>query len=143
MKPRLTALLTAPDCLLAALLVQGCAPKIPPRVVALSDIGKGGPLLPGQALIVEIQEGDTIPLVFSLRGPFLTTPDDAPPIPLRAKQHFFLRIDERGFRASADGLHFDDKPVKPGSFQIGLGASKEGVRATIAIETPVPADAPR
>ncbi|MFO0588851.1 MAG: hypothetical protein U0441_14975 [Polyangiaceae bacterium] len=122
-------------------LLQGCAPHVPPREVRLADIGKGGPLLPGQALIVEVQEGDTIPLSFSLRGPFMATPEDAPPIPLRAKRHFFLRIDKDGLRASADGKHFDERPVKPGSFQIGLGATKEGVRATIAIETPVPVDA--
>lgn len=124
-------------------LLQGCAPRIPPREVRLADIGKGGPLLPGQALIVEVEEGDTIPLTFSLRGPFITTPEDAPPIPLRAKRHFFLRIDGDGLRASADGKHFDERPVKPGSFRIGLGATKEGVRATIAIETPVPVDAAR
>lgn len=133
--------LFAPLAVVAALLAQGCAPQIPPRVVRLADLGKGGPLLPGQALIVEVQEGDTIPLSFSLRGPFLTTPDDAPPIPLRARKHFFLRIDKSGLRASADGNHFDDTPKKPGSFQIGLGATKEGVRATVSIETPVPADA--
>ncbi len=133
--------LFAPLAVVAALLAQGCAPQIPPRVVRLADIGKGGPLLPGQALIVEVQEGDTIPLSFKLDGPFLTTPDDAPPIPLRARRHFFLRIDRDGLRASADGNHFDAKPRKPGSFQIGLGASKEGVRGTIHIETPVPADA--
>jgi hypothetical protein len=133
--------LLAPLALAAALLSQGCAPQIPPREVRLTDLGKGGPLLPGQALIVEVQEGDTIPLAFSLHGPFMTTPDDAPTIPLRARRHFFLRIDKDGLRASADGRHFDVKPVKPGTFQFGLGATKDGVRATVAIETPVPADA--
>lgn len=124
----------------AALLSLGCAPSIPPRMVRLSDLGKNGPLLPGQALIVEVQEGDTIPLSFSLQGPFLSTPEDTPPIELRAKRHFFLRIDDKGFRASADGQHFDSKPVKPGTFQIGFGASKKGPLATISIHTPVPAD---
>lgn len=100
-------------------------------------------MLPGQALIVEVQEGETIPLIFSLRGPFIATQEDAPPIQLRARRHFFLRIDKDGLRASADKLHFDEKPVKPGSFQFGLGATKEGVRARIQIETPVPRDALR
>ena len=138
MKASRLALLSATA--LVAALSQGCAPPVPPRVVRLADVGQGGPLLPGQALIIEVQEGDTIPLVFSLRGPFMSTPDDAPPIPLRARRHFFLRIDKDGLRASADGQHFDAKPAKPGSFQFGLGASTEGVRATIAIQTPVPAD---
>lgn len=139
MRHRLSLAL-GPLALAPVLLSLGCAPSVPPRTVRLADLGKSEPLLPGQALIIEVQEGDTIPLSFSLEGPFIATPAEAKPIPLRAKRHFFLRMDENGLRASADGLHFDTKPVKPGSFRMGFGASKEGARATIVIRTPIPAD---
>jgi hypothetical protein len=93
----------------------------------------------GQPLVIEFQEGDVIPLHFKLDGPFVKSADDAAPIPLRVVRHFYLRIDKSGIKSSADGKTFDAKPVAPGSFQIGVGANKDGPMATVAIRTPTPA----
>jgi hypothetical protein len=126
--------------LVLALGAFGCAARPEPRFVKASELGTGGPLAPGQALVVEFQAGDTIPLRFALQGPFVESPKDLPPIPLRVVRHFFLRIDSDGLRSSVDGKTFDWHPVQPGSFQIGLGASKDGPEATISIRTPTPPD---
>lgn len=123
---------------LAASALAGCAPPLPPRFVKLRDLGSVGPLELGQPIVIELDEGDVIPLRFTLDGPFVKSAADAPAIPLRVTRHFFLRLDKEGLKSSADGKHFDWKPVKPGQFQFGVGATKEGVSATMSIRTPTP-----
>ncbi len=122
-----------------AMALGGCAASPPARVVRSADLGTLGPLVPGQPLVIEFQPGDTIPLFVTLDGPFVKSPEGAPPIPLRVVRHFFLRIDEGGLRSSLDGKSFDDEPVRPGQFQIGFGATKAGPEARITIRTPTPA----
>ena len=73
----------------------------------------------------------------------MKTQPGAPPIPLRVARHFFLRIDEGGLKSSADGKSFDAKPIKPGQFQVGVGATKAGPEARISVVTPTPADVGR
>ncbi|HEY4118519.1 MAG TPA: hypothetical protein VGM56_11725 [Byssovorax sp.] len=122
----------------------GCAATPPPRYVRAADLGSSGAALASrQPLIIEFERGDVIPLHFTLDGPFVRTADDAPVIPLRAVRHFFLRIDENGVKASPDGKDFDWSPSHPGSFRIGLGASKQGKGplAEVVIHTPALPDA--
>ena len=118
--------------------LAGCAAQPPARHVRAADLGTIGPLDLEQPLVVEFEAGDVIPLQFTLDGPFVKSPDGAPPIPLKVVRHFFLRIDKNGLRASADGQSFDAKSVKPGQFQAGIGITKEGATATIKIRTPTP-----
>lgn len=128
-----------PRLSLALLLtLAGCAAAPPPRLVRAADLGKQGPLAPGQALVIELEAGDVIPLHFSLDGPFVQSPADAPTIPLRVTRHFYLRIDGDGLKSSVDGQHFDGKPVSPGHFQVGVGAGPAGIEARVAITTPTP-----
>lgn len=129
----------ATGCGLLLLLATGCAAAPAPRVVKLSELKGEVPLADGQPLIVEFEEGDTLPLVFQLDGPFMHSDKQAPPLTLRAARHFFLRIDEDGFHSSVDGKDFGKKPSMPGKFQIGFHVTKEGPRANISITTPVPA----
>ena len=131
---------TFPRLSLALLLsLAGCAATPPPRLVRVADLGKQGPLAKGQALVIELEAGDVIPLHFSLDGPFVQSPADAPPIPLRVTRHFYLRIDGDGLKSSVDGQHFDGKPVSPGHFQVGVGAGASGIEARIAISRRWPA----
>jgi hypothetical protein len=116
----------------------GCSAQPPPRVVRLADLGSEIALAPGQGLVVELQEGETIPLRFHLDGPFLQSAEDAPPITLKVRRHCFVRFDRSGVRASVDGQNFDATPAKPGTFRVGLGATRRGVEATIELSTPVP-----
>jgi hypothetical protein len=118
--------------------LAACAPAVPPRFVRAADLGKLGPLAEGQPLVIEFQEGDVIPLRFSLDGPFVKSPDGAPPIPLRVVRRFFLRIDESGLKSSVDGKDFDGDVAVPGRFQMGVGATKNGTEAHISIRTPTP-----
>ena len=118
--------------------VAGCAAQPPPRMVRMAELGTLGPLLPGQALILELEAGDTIPLRFTLEGPLVKSPDGAPLIPLEVVRHFFLRIDEHGLKSSLDGKNFDWKSTAPGQFQVGVGVTKEGPMANITIRTPTP-----
>ena len=131
--------------LVLAILLGGCAAVPAPRYVRAADLGSNPvALAPHQPLIIEFERGDVIPLRFTLDGPFVTTAEDAPTIPLRAVRHFYLRIDERGVKASPDGRDFDWSPSHPGSFRIGLGARKlgKGPEAEIAIHMPALPDAP-
>jgi hypothetical protein len=126
---------------LSAAALAGCSRPPPARYVRASELGRSGPLVAGEPLVIEFEAGDTIPLHFSLDGAFVKSADDAPVIPLRVLRHFFLRIDKSGVTGSFDGKHFDDKPIRPGSFQVGFGASKGGPpEAHVAIRTPVPAE---
>lgn len=123
--------------LIVSLSTIGCASGPPPRVVRVTDMQGMAELAKGQPLIVEFHEGDTLPLDFSLQGPLLESAIDAPPIVLTAKRRFFLRIDGDGLRSSLDGEDFSKNAAAPGTFQIGIGASRErGTRATITIKGP-------
>lgn len=124
--------------LLLGSLATACASSPPARVVTLANLKDLPPLEQGQPLIVELNEGDTVPLVFELNGPLLQTDKHAQPLTLRAARHFFLRIDQDGLRSSLDGKSFDDKPAVPGKLQVGFGVSKDGPRANISITTPIP-----
>ncbi len=121
----------------AAIAITGCAPTPEPRYVRLSELPRG-PLDLNRPLVIEVEAGDTVPLDFSLQGPLFESPKDAPPIMLRAKRHFYLRIGRDGLRSSVDRNDFSGRPVKPGSFQIGFGVTKTGPLATVTIRTPTP-----
>lgn len=119
--------------------LSGCASAPPPaRHVRSADLASLGQVSLDQPLIVEFQPGDIIPLHFTLDGPFVRSPEGAPPIPLRVVRHFYLRIDKDGLKSSADGENFDGKSVTPGQFQVGIGVTKAGAEARISIRTPTP-----
>ena len=125
--------------LFLALTLIGCTSGPPPRTVRLDQLQSIADLAKGEPLVIEFREGDTLPLDFSLEGPLLESAKDAPPIVLTAKRSFFLRIDGDGLRTSIDGKDFSKNPAAPGSFQIGIGATRErGTRATVTIKGPTP-----
>lgn len=141
--PRLPRVIAAASTLALSAGLAGCASAPPARHVKLADLATLGPITLEQPIVIEFQEGDVIPLDFSLAGPFLETPKDAPPIPLRARRHFFLRVYKDGLKASADGKDFDKKPAVPGRFQVGIGVRKgEGPKANVSIRTPTPEGLP-
>jgi hypothetical protein len=122
----------------ASLCATACGSSLPPRVVRVRDLPAAVPIRvePGQALVLEFDEGDTIPLHFSLDGNLASTPADTPPIPLRIKRHFFLKIDGKKVTTSVDGVHFGE-PRRPGTFRFGVEAHPEsGVTAEMRIVTP-------
>lgn len=122
-----------------SLSIAGCAKPPEPRYVRLADLASQGPLTLERPLVIEVQQGDKIPLHFKLEGPFLVSAPDAPVIPLVATRHFFLRIDKDGLRSSADGKSFDWTPAQPGSFRVGLGATRgSGPIADVVIRAPTP-----
>jgi hypothetical protein len=120
------------------LSLVACAPRYagpPIRIHAGQPVNDPAAMM-SRPLIIEFNEGDELPLAFSIDGDFIGTPPDLPPIRLRAKQHFYLRILRSDIKASVDGVHFDEKPKAPGSFRVGLGVYKDGVRAEFRIVTP-------
>jgi hypothetical protein len=122
---------------LAAAACGGAHAAGPPiRLKAWEPVGSEMKEWPGRPMIIEFREGDELPLAFSIDGDFLVTPADLPPIRLRAKRAFFLKVDEKGFHTSLDGEDFEEKPHTPGSFRIGVGAHKEGLTAEMRIVTP-------
>ena len=127
-------------CLVAiTAALAGCTSAPAPRVVRVNDVQAVAGLAQGQPLIIEFHEGDTLPLDFSLQGPLLESDKEAPPIVLTARRRFFLRLDGDGLSASLDGEDFSRRPLAPGSFQIGIGATPEsGTRANLTIKGPTP-----
>jgi hypothetical protein len=140
MKVVILRMMFAGSLLVAAAATNGCsrpAPATPVRVRANGITPEAGQALKeGRPVIIELQQGDIVPLRFTLDGDDLATPSDAPLIPLIAKRHFFLRISPEGITSSTDGVTFDAKPRTPGSFRIGLHLTKEGTGAEIEIHTP-------
>lgn len=114
--------------------ITGCS-SLPPLRVKANNPSTFAEARPGQTLIVELDEGDTIPLSFLIQGDLIETKPPPPPIMLVAKRHFFLKIDGSGVKTSVDGEHWNASRKK-GSFAFGLGFTKEGTTATARITTP-------
>jgi hypothetical protein len=112
--------------LIALLGLQACAHTPDPMRLALTQIGKGG--LAGwtgkEPLIIEFQAGDRLPVHLELGSEDFSLEPNAPALELVAARHCFVRFDEHGVRSSPDGVKFDD-PKEPGSFRIGLNATRE------------------
>ncbi|MFO0613658.1 MAG: hypothetical protein U0414_13765 [Polyangiaceae bacterium] len=122
---------------LALVGLVGCAATPAPQYVRADALGTGT-IDPGRPIVVEFQEGDSIPLELLIDGPFVETPADATAIALRVRRHFFLRLDADGLASSVDGRDFDPGIAEPGRFQFGVSITKEGVAAKMAIRTPTP-----
>lgn len=88
-----------------------------------------------QSLLIELREGEVIPLEVSIEGDTFASPPGAS-VPVTVKRTCFLRVDDRGLRISDDGIHFDEKPRVPGSFQLGVGMTREGKKGTLRVTTP-------
>lgn len=125
---------------LFALSTAACGSTPDPRPPLQLRVGQPVPedtgVADGRPIVVELQEGDELPLAFSVDGDLLATPADAPPVRLVAKRHFFLRVDRDGVSTSFDGVHFDRKGRGKGSVSVGLGVRKEGVRAEVRVVPP-------
>lgn len=87
-----------------------------------------------QSLIVPLRAGEVLPLDIKIDGDFVATTAGTA-IDLQVKRDCFVRIDDRGLRVSPDH-NFDEKPRRKGSFQLGLGVTEKGKRATMQVVTP-------
>jgi len=120
---------------LLGLALAGCAHE---REVVRLQPGAAATLtdfdLHKQSLIIELREGEVVPLDVIVEGDYFGTAPGAS-VPLTVKQTCFIRVDDRGIRISADGQSFDEKPRVPGSFQLGVGVTREGRRGTLRVST--------
>lgn len=87
-----------------------------------------------QSLIIPLSAGEILPLDIVVDGDFVATKPDTS-VELRVKQACFVRVDDRGLRLSPD-RDFDAKSKRKGSFQLGLGVTDKGKRATLHVVTP-------
>jgi hypothetical protein len=87
-----------------------------------------------QSLIIELREGEVVPLDVILEGDYFGTAPGAS-VPVTVKRTCFVRVDDRGIRFSGDGQDFDEKPRVPGSFQFGVGVTPDGKRGTLRVST--------
>ena len=87
-----------------------------------------------QSLIVPLEAGEILPLDVVIDGDFVATKPETS-VELRVKQACFVRVDDRGLRISPD-RNFDAKSKRKGSFQLGLGVTEQGKRATLHVVTP-------
>lgn len=132
-QPRFRVALIALPILLAAC---GAGPE--PLRARAADPSALAAARPGQPLIIEFQEGDVIPLRVTVGGPLAASDPEAPPVVVRARQRFFLRIDGDRMAVSLDGEHFGKSEV-PGKLSFGLGVDPKGPHADLALTTPTPA----
>ncbi|APR79255.1 Hypothetical protein A7982_04602 [Minicystis rosea] len=124
---------------LALVSLAGCAASPEPLRVRAADLGKDGAVLDtkNRPLIIELAEGDTLPVDFSLTSDLVELAPAAPALSLRARRRFFVRIDRDGVKTSLDGVHFGERPAHPGSFRFGLSATPKGTRVEVDIKAPV------
>jgi hypothetical protein len=125
------------------LVLAGCAHAPPPAPVRVrtTDLATldSAALRAGAPLIIEVHEGEAVPLEVSVDGALVASPSGAPAIPLVAKRTFWIKLDKEGLALSHDGRTFRRKSDTPGSFQFGVGATREkGLHAVIKIRTPKP-----
>lgn len=120
-----------------ALALVACAPTLEPVRVRASEMSKmPKELKPGQAIIIELAEGDVIPIDLRFSGDLIELTPQKPGLAFRAKRRFFVRVDAKGLQVSLDGAHFGEKPKEPGSFRLGLSAKPEGTRVEIDVKMP-------
>jgi hypothetical protein len=87
-----------------------------------------------QSLVIELREGEVVPLDVIVEGDYFATAPGAS-VPVTVKRTCFIRVDDRGIRISADGQDFDETPRVPGSFQLGIWMTREGKRGTLRLTT--------
>ena len=125
--PTKTAALLLPALGLSALL-SGCAPSMP-NVAPVRLANLRGPVT--FPLVIELQEGDRIPLNGALTGDLVSTEPSAQPPIVVVKRHFFLVITDGKMLVSLDGKTIAHTT---GTFQFGVGVDKEkGTNATVSM----------
>jgi hypothetical protein len=122
-------------------LVAGCAhvPTQEPIRVRIDQIATidSAAVRAGRPLIIEVHEGETVPLDVSVDGVVAAPAGSS--IPLVAKRTFWLRIDKEGPSFSLDGVNFGQKSKWQGELRTGLSVTREqGLRAQLGITTPKP-----
>jgi hypothetical protein len=128
---------------LALALLAGCAHAPDPVRVRLDQLGTLGPVdFREHPLVLEVREGDVIPIDLAFQSELAELTPPAPGLAFRARRRFFLRISGDGLAVSLDGVHFNQRPVTPGTFALGLGVHKEGARFDVRVHMPThpPAD---
>ena len=123
---------------LVPLPLAGCAAEVEPLRVRAADLGRAGPLHPaeGQAVVIEFQEGDLVPIDLSFTGDLIELSPPSPDLAFRARRRFFLKMGKKDLAVSLDGVHFGDRPREPGSFRLGLSATAQGTRVHVDVKTP-------
>jgi hypothetical protein len=94
--------------------------------------------LDGRApVIVELAPGDRLPIQFTFTSESFALEPAHPEMVLVATRRCFVRLAADGVRVSADGVTFDEKPRRPGSFRAGLSAAPGAApHIEIAVEAP-------
>lgn len=119
-------------CLPMAASLGACAPSMPAvEPIHLSQLDEHAP--PTLPLVLEVREGDRIPVRVKLSGNLIESPADVPPITLTAKRRFFVVIDEDGPR----GISLDGKTLgganQRGSLSLGI-RKKDDQPAEVLVE---------
>ncbi|MFT3770275.1 MAG: hypothetical protein QM820_33010 [Minicystis sp.] len=129
--------------ILALVSLPACASAPEPLRVRAAELGKGKALdVANRPLIIELAEGDTLPIDFSFTSELVELTPATPALAFRARRRFFVRIDRDGVKTSLDGVHFGERPREPGSFRFGISATAEkGTRVEVNIKTPTHASA--
>jgi hypothetical protein len=121
----------------ACLLALGCAARQPPVMIRAAELGKA-PLLAGRPFVIAFKAGERLPVILDVSGEIVELDPRPSRVWLVAKRDFFVRIEGAHVTTSLDGVHFDRRPAKPGSFRFGLGRdATNGPHLEIAIVTPV------
>jgi hypothetical protein len=127
------------SCAVALACATGCAqPALSPVRLRAGDWRPSAALAAGQAVVLDFKAGDRIPVSIQVDGEIIETTPSPSAIWLTAKRDFSVRIRGSEIKTSLDGIHFDDKPAAPGSFQLGLGPTPEGgPKLSLHVTTPV------
>jgi|SRR4051794_22217498 hypothetical protein len=123
-----------------ALFGAACAGHTPaPRSFRYADLVREpetGRHIFEQPIILEFVPGDRLRIELAFKDELFALDPTAPDLALVAKEHCFIRIDERGIRTSRDANHFDEKPKAPGSFFFGFAHRPTGPAIRVQVQTP-------
>ncbi len=121
-----------------ALLTGGCAPAAVTPMRMPASAYRPSPELAKRPVILDFKAGDRIPVSIQIDGEIIETTPSPSQIWLTAKRDFSVRIRGSEIKTSLDGIHFDQKPASPGTFQLGLGPTPEGgPKISLHVTTPV------
>jgi hypothetical protein len=129
-------------CAVSAVVSAACGAHSPaPRSFRYADLVREpatGQQIFEQPIILEFVPGDRLPIELGFDDSSFALDPAAPPLALVAKEHCFVRIDERGIRTSRNPNDFDREPKTPGSFFFGFSHRKDvGPAFKVQVRTPL------
>jgi len=127
---------------LSVAALGGCAAhSAPPLRVRYAELARPPELRPGQAIIVELDPGDRIPIDLRFSDDAFDLTPSPPKLELVARRRCFIQVGPTRLKTSLTGADFERAPRAPGRFHVGLRLGRAS-RLIVEVTTPRHPDSP-